>query len=56
MWHIWWQGTGSTVRHSKGMLDLARLLENPEAEVHVIDLVDATGTGQAACGLARVRQ
>ncbi|MGH9187115.1 MAG: hypothetical protein ACRD0U_15055, partial [Acidimicrobiales bacterium] len=43
VWHVSWQGAGSTVRHSKGMLDIARLLTRTDAEIHVIDLVDATG-------------
>ncbi|MGH9155959.1 MAG: ATP-binding protein [Acidimicrobiales bacterium] len=43
-WHASWEGAGGIVRHSKGMLDIARLLARPDAEVHVIDLIDPTGT------------
>ncbi|MGH9085674.1 MAG: ATP-binding protein [Acidimicrobiales bacterium] len=44
VWHVLWQGAGGSVRHSKGMLDIARLLARPDAEIHVIDLIDTTGT------------
>ncbi|MGH9154507.1 MAG: hypothetical protein ACRD1K_01315 [Acidimicrobiales bacterium] len=43
IWHVSWEGAGCTVRHSKGMLDIARLLARPDTEVHVIDLIDVTG-------------
>jgi hypothetical protein len=44
VWHLRWQGTVATVRHSKGMLDIARLLERPGQELHALDLMDATGS------------
>jgi hypothetical protein len=44
VWHLRWQGTAATVRHSKGMLDIARLLERPRREIHAVDLMDATGS------------
>jgi hypothetical protein len=48
VWHVQWQGTSATVRHSKGVVDIARLVEHPGAEVHVLDLVDTTGTAPLA--------
>jgi hypothetical protein len=44
VWHLRWQGTAATVRHSKGVLDIARLLERPGQEIHAVDLMDATGS------------
>jgi hypothetical protein len=43
IWHLHWQGTAATVRHSKGLLDIARLLERPRQELHALDLMDPTG-------------
>lgn len=43
IWHVRWQGTATTVRHSKGVLDIARLLERPGQEIHALDLMDPTG-------------
>ncbi|MGH9113703.1 MAG: hypothetical protein ACRDZN_15605, partial [Acidimicrobiales bacterium] len=39
IWHLSWQGNNATVRHSKGVLDIARLLERPGQEIHVLDLM-----------------
>jgi hypothetical protein len=43
VWQVQWQGASTTVRHSKGVLDIARLLPHPGTEVHVLDLADPTG-------------
>lgn len=43
VWHLRWHGSDATVPDSKGMRDLATLLEAPEREVHVLDLVEAAG-------------
>jgi tetratricopeptide (TPR) repeat protein len=42
VWQVQWQGTSTTIRHSKGVLDIARLLPHPGTEVHVLDLADPT--------------
>jgi hypothetical protein len=44
IWHVEWQGRAATVRHSKGILDIARLLDRPGQEIHVLDLVAPTGS------------
>ena len=44
IWHLHWQGTAATVRHSKGLLDIARLLERPRQELHALDLMEPTGS------------
>jgi hypothetical protein len=38
-WLVGYRGTAHTVRDTKGMRDLARLLAQPHADVHVLDLV-----------------
>jgi hypothetical protein len=48
VWQVRWRDVRATVRHSKGLLDIARLLERPGREVHALDLVDATGSIPAA--------
>jgi hypothetical protein len=60
VWRLAWQGAASTVRHSKGLLDIARLLERPGHEIHVLDLIgpagaapDRGGTGQVIDDTAR---
>jgi hypothetical protein len=44
VWHVRWQGVATTVRHSKGLLDIARLLERPGNEIHALDLMGPTGS------------
>lgn len=44
VWHLRWHGSAATVRHSKGIHDIARLLERPRHEIHALDLMDATGS------------
>ena len=51
IWHLRWQGVAVTVRHSKGVLDIARLLEQPGQEFHALDLMDATGSSTRAGGV-----
>jgi hypothetical protein len=46
-WRVTFRDKTVTVAHSKGMADLATLLAVPGREVHVLDLVDATGTARA---------
>jgi tetratricopeptide (TPR) repeat protein len=43
-WHLHWQGKVTTVRHFKGLLDIARLLERPRQEIHVLDLIEPAGS------------
>jgi hypothetical protein len=43
VWNLEWHGASATVRHSKGVLDIARLLERPGAEIHALDLMGAPG-------------
>lgn len=50
VWRIRWHGNETTVRHSKGVLDIARLLSRPGEEVHVLDLVEPGGAAAAAGG------
>jgi hypothetical protein len=39
VWALTYNGHTARIRHSKGMSDLARLLEQPRREFHVLDLV-----------------
>jgi hypothetical protein len=39
VWRLRWQGAEVTVRHSKGLVDIATLVATPEREVHVLDLM-----------------
>lgn len=43
IWHLRWRGAATTVRHSKGVLDIARLLERTGHEIHALDLMNPTG-------------
>jgi len=54
VWHMRWQGAEATVRHSKGLLDIARLLERPGHEIHVLDLMDPTGSAPATGGIGPI--
>jgi hypothetical protein len=52
IWHVEWHGRATTVRHSKGILDIARLVERPGQEMHARELIvpgggphDRGGTG-----------
>ena len=42
IWQLTFADRDATVAHSKGLADIARLLASPGAEVHVLDLVDAS--------------
>lgn len=42
VWHITFRGRQATVPHAEGLTDIARLLSVPGAELHVLDLIDAT--------------
>jgi hypothetical protein len=46
LWRLDFQDRCATVPDSKGLRDLATLLARPGREVHVLDLVDATGTAR----------
>src|SRR5437763_10400308 len=48
LWRVSFRGTTAVVPSSKGLHDLATLLACPGREVHVLDLIDATGTARAA--------
>jgi hypothetical protein len=50
IWHLRWEGSGTTVRHSKGVLDIARLLDRPGQEIHALDLMDPTGVAPDVVG------
>ena len=43
VWQVDFRGRAATLVDSKGMRDLAALLARPGREVHVLDLVEATG-------------
>jgi hypothetical protein len=45
VWRVTFRGRSTTVRHGKGMADLAVLLDRPGREAHVLDLA---GGGAAA--------
>jgi hypothetical protein len=47
LWQVAYAGASAIVPDSKGMADLAALLRAPGREVHVLDLVDGTGTARA---------
>jgi hypothetical protein len=47
LWQVAYAGTSAIVPDSKGMADLAAVLRDPGREVHVLDLVDGTGTARA---------
>src|SRR5262249_9852447 len=44
VWRLRFDGRQSLLRSSKGLLDLARLLGHPGEEIHVLDLVGASGS------------
>lgn len=51
VWQVSFRGTVTTVRHGKGMADLAVLLSEPGRETHVLDLAGATdGPAQGDVG------
>src|SRR5439155_18523733 len=41
VWRVSFAGTSTIVKHSKGLADLAVLLERPGREIHVTELDDA---------------
>ena len=41
VWQITFNGRSVTVAHTKGLADIARLLADPGADIHVLDLVGA---------------
>jgi hypothetical protein len=47
VWFVTFRGRGSTVRHSKGMFDLAVLLQAPGREVHALELMGGADVGGA---------
>lgn len=47
-WLIGWNGTHTSVRDRKGLHDLAVLLERPQQEVHVLDLVGGGAVGEVS--------
>jgi len=47
LWQVAYRGESAIVADSKGMADLATLLHAAGREVHVLDLVDSTGTARA---------
>jgi hypothetical protein len=58
-WLVGWRGTSGRMRRTKGMADIARLLAQPNREIHVLDLVGEgatvaeTGTGDTIDDRAR---
>lgn len=52
VWHIAFHGASAVVPHTKGLGDLARLLAVPGADIHVLDLMDASDRSGAAGPLA----
>lgn len=51
VWRLRWQDESASVRHSKGVLDIARLVRHPGHEIHVLDLMDPTGSAPDTAGL-----
>ncbi len=50
VWTVEYDGKSATIRDSKGLGMLAKLIEHPDAEIHVLDLAGITapaGTGHA---------
>jgi hypothetical protein len=47
LWRLSFRGATAAVPDSKGLHDLATLLARPGRDVHVLDLVDATGAARA---------
>jgi hypothetical protein len=43
-WLVGWRGTSGRMRRTKGMADIARLLAQPNREIHVLDLVGEGAT------------
>jgi hypothetical protein len=54
IWRLRWRGTVATVRHSKGVVDIARLLERPGQEIHVLDLMGSSAVAAGAGGAGPV--
>jgi hypothetical protein len=50
VWRLSFAGTSTIVKHSKGMADLATLLDRPGREVHVTELDGAAGAYDRAAG------
>jgi len=48
MWRLHFAGTAASLRDSKGMAYVRRLLERPGQGVHVVDLFQPTSTGDGA--------
>lgn len=52
VWLIAFAGSETRLRHTKGLADLATLIAHPERDIHVFDLVGATGADRADAGPA----
>jgi hypothetical protein len=52
VWHLSFAGREATVPHSKGLVDIARLLAGAGSEIHVLELVDAGDRSGSAGQLA----
>ena len=50
VWEVAFRGRTATVRHAKGLTDLAALLSRPGHEVHVLDLVGGGSAGGGPVG------
>ncbi len=50
VWELSFRGVAATVSDSKGVRDLAVLIQRPDRDVHVLDLVEATDGPTAASG------
>ena len=48
VWRVSFRGVEATLPDSKGLRDLAVLLASPGREIHVLDLVDPTGTASVS--------
>jgi predicted ATPase len=46
-WEIEYGGSSTRVRHLKGLIDLAVLLERPDVDVHCLELMGATDVGRS---------
>ncbi len=48
VWRLTYRGRTVRLRRSKGLADLARLLAEPDRELHVLDLAGTAGSGQSS--------
>jgi hypothetical protein len=55
VWHVTYAGSTAAVPHCKGLQDIARLVQRPGSDVHVLDLVQSPIRSDAAGDLLDAR-